>query len=76
MRKECQMSGAKKGFLISDNKGLLWQLTERKIPRVLMFSPMLTRRGNSAIYFLFSKSLQWGQSGVNIILLLLLLLFW
>lgn len=43
------MSGAKISPLISDSKGLLRQLPERKLPRVSVFSPMLTRRGNSGL---------------------------
>lgn len=67
--KEHPMSRAKKDFLISDNKGLLSLLKESS-QSVSMFSPVLTR-WNSVIYFSFSKPLQWGQSGVSIILLLL-----
>ena len=69
MEKNVKGLELKKDFLMSDNRGLLLQLTERKLPRVSMFSPLFRRRGISVIYVSFSKSFQWGQSGVGIILL-------
>lgn len=63
MEKNVKGLELKKDFLISDNRGLLLQLTERKLPRVSMFSLLFKRRGISVIYFSFSKSFSGGRVG-------------